>query len=148
MSDNKLTLREDYKRFYPITTRWMDNDFFGHINNVNYYSFFDTTINRFLIETGHGPIKEDTKAFYVVHSSCNYISSIAYPQEIEAGLIAKKIGESSVTYGLGIFIKKADTVSAFGEFVHVYVDRLVNKPLPIPQKIRQTLILVLKESTL
>ena len=60
MSDNKLTSREDYKRFYPITTRWMDNDFFGHINNVNYYSFFDTTINRFLIETGHGPIKDDT----------------------------------------------------------------------------------------
>ena len=142
MSDSKYTERQYYKRFYPMTTRWMDNDVFGHINNVNYYSFFDTAINLFLIESGHEFIADKKIAFYAVHSSCNFLSSIAYPELIEAGLVVKKLGNTSVTYGVGIFKKEFDAASAYGEFVHVCIDKVFDKPLIIPKKIRKSIELI------
>ncbi len=142
VADLKFTKRLYYKKFYPITTRWMDNDIFGHVNNVNYYSFFDTAINLFLIESGHANLTHKEAAFYVVHSNCNFVSSIAYPDVIEAGLVTKKLGKTSVTYGIGIFKKENDTVSAYGEFVHVCVNKALNKPKVIPKKIRRSIELI------
>lgn len=136
MSDNKADSRGDYKCFYPITTRWMDNDVYGHVNNVIYYSYFDTAVNTYMINEGGFNIEKADIVGYAVNSHCNYVSSVAFPDEIEAGLRIVKIGNSSVTYGVGIFKKGADKASAYGEFVHVFVNREEKKSVPIPAKIR------------
>jgi acyl-CoA thioester hydrolase len=139
MSEKKLIFREDYQKFYPLSTRWMDNDMFGHINNVIYYSFFDTAVTHFLIEAGCLTLKKNPIVFYVVHTSCNFISSLSYPEEIEAGIMLKKIGNTSITYGVSVFKKGAISASAYGEFIHVLVDRDSYKSIPIPENIRQTI---------
>jgi acyl-CoA thioester hydrolase len=139
MSEKKLIFREDYQKFYPLSTRWMDNDMFGHINNVIYYSFFDTAVTHFLIEAGCLTLKKNPIVFYVVHTSCNFISSLSYPEEIEAGIMLKKIGNTSITYGVSVFKKGAISASAYGEFIHVLVDRDRNKSIPIPENIRKTI---------
>jgi acyl-CoA thioester hydrolase len=136
---NKLVNRSDYKYFTPITTRWMDNDIYGHVNNVTYYSYFDTAVNRYLINHAGLNIKEAPIVGYVVNSNCNYLSGISYPDEIEVGLLVNKIGNSSVTYCLGIFKKGENKVCAYGEFVHVFVLRSENKAVPIPVTIRTAL---------
>jgi acyl-CoA thioester hydrolase len=136
MTDGKPINREDYKYFNPITTRWMDNDVFGHVNNVTYYSYFDTTANQYLIEQADFDIHNAPIVGFVVHSNCNYLSPIAYPDKIEAGLYVKKIGNSAVTYGVGVFKKGENTASAFGEFVHVVVNRKEKKSVSIPEKMR------------
>ena len=136
MTDGKPINREDYKYFNSITTRWMDNDVYGHVNNVTYYSYFDTTANQYLIEEAGLDIHNAPIIGFVVHSNCNYLSPIAYPDKIEAGLYVKKIGNSAVTYGVGIFKKGENTASAFGEFVHVFVNRADKKSVSIPEKMR------------
>jgi acyl-CoA thioester hydrolase len=147
MTDEKPIYRSDYKCFYPITTRWMDNDIYGHVNNVTYYSYFDTAVNTYLIEQAGLNIKDASIVGYVVNSSCNYLSSLAFPDEIEAGLRVNKIGNSSVTYGVGIFKKGEDKVCAYGDFVHVFVNRAENKSVPIPEQIRKALegLLIINE---
>jgi len=139
MNQNQPTERKDYKCFYPISTRWMDNDVYGHINNVTYYSYFDSTVNKYLIENTDLDITNSKIVGYVVNSSCNYLSSLSFPDEIEAGLRVNKIGNSSVTYGIGVFKKGESKVSAFGEFTHVFVNRSENKSTPIPIKTRGAL---------
>ena len=139
MSEKKLISREDYIRFYPLSTRWMDNDMFGHINNVVYYSFFDTAVTHFLIESGCLKLNNNPMVFYVVHTSCNFITSLSYPDEIEAGVMLKKIGKTSIKYGVSLFKKGAISAAAYGEFIHVLVDRNSNKSMPIPENIRQTI---------
>jgi acyl-CoA thioester hydrolase len=139
MSQNQPTQRKDYKCFYPISTRWMDNDVYGHINNVTYYSYFDSTVNKYLIENTDLDITNSKIVGYVVNSSCNYLSSLSFPDEIEAGLRVNKIGNSSVTYGIGVFKKGEIKVSAYGEFTHVFVNRSENKSTPIPIKTRGAL---------
>jgi acyl-CoA thioester hydrolase len=139
MQDGKPVHRDDYKYFHPITTRWMDNDVYGHVNNVTYYSYFDTTANQYLIEHADLDIHNAQIVGFVVHSNCNYLLPIAYPDKIEAGLFVKKLGNSSVTYGVGIFKKDEDTVCAYGEFIHVFMNRVENKSVPIPEKIRASL---------
>jgi acyl-CoA thioester hydrolase len=139
MTDGKPVNRNDYKYFYPITTRWMDNDIYGHVNNVTYYSYFDTAVNTYLIEQAGLNIKDAPIVGYVVNSSCNYLSSLAFPDEIEAGLRVNKIGNSSVTYGVGIFKKGEDKICAYGDFVHVFVNRAENKSVAIPEQIRKAL---------
>jgi len=136
MTDGKPMNREDYKYFNSITTRWMDNDVYGHVNNVTYYSYFDTTANQYLIEEAGLDIHNAPIVGFVVHSNCNYLSPIAYPDKIEAGLYVKKLGNSSVTYGVGIFKKGENTAAAFGEFVHVFVNRADKKSVSIPEKMR------------
>jgi acyl-CoA thioester hydrolase len=131
--------RKDYKYFYPISTRWMDNDVYGHINNVTYYSYFDSAVNNYLIENTDLDIINSKIVGYVVNSSCNYLSSLSFPDEIETGLRVNKIGNSSVTYGIGVFKKGEDKVSAYGEFTHVFVNRSINKSTPIPIKTREAL---------
>ena len=110
MSDHRPIRRNDYRRFYPITTRWMDNDLYGHVNNVTYYSYFDSAVNRYLIEAGGLDIHNAPVVGYVVSSNCSYLSPIAYPDEIEAGLRVNRLGNSSVTYGVGIFKQDGEMI--------------------------------------
>ena len=139
MSQSQPILRSDYKLFYPITTRWMDNDIYGHVNNVTYYSYFDSAVNRYLIEEGGLNIHDAPVVGYVVNSSCNYRKGIAYPDRIEAGLRVNKLGNSSVTYGVGIFLEGENEACAFGDFIHVFVNRAENKSVAIPAPIRAAL---------
>ena len=144
MREEKLINRSDYKSFYSISTRWTDNDIYGHINNITYYSYFDTAINQYLIENANLNIQDSPIVGYVVHSSCNYLSGISYPGIIDVGIIVKKLGETSVTYEIGIFKGGENKVSAYGEFVHVFVNRSEKKPVSIPYNILQSLRLILK----
>lgn len=139
MSRTQPIARSDYALFYPITTRWMDNDIYGHVNNVTYYSYFDSAVNRYLIEAGGLDIHNAPVVGFVVNSSCNYRKPIAYPDRIEAGLRVNKLGNSSVTYGVGIFREGEDDACAFGDFVHVFVNRAENKSVPMPTQIRAAL---------
>ena len=145
MSEKKIILRDDYQKFYPLSTRWMDNDMFGHINNVVYYSFFDTAVTHFLIETGILRLKNNPIVFYVVHTSCNFITSLSYPEEIEAGIMLKKIGKTSITYGVSVFKKGTISAAAYGEFIHVLVDRNSNKATLIPEDIRHKIKSLMKK---
>lgn len=139
MNDHRPIHRNDYRRFYPITTRWMDNDLYGHVNNVTYYSYFDSAVNRYLIEEGGLDIHNAPVVGYVVSSNCSYLSPIAYPDEIKAGLRVNRLGNSSVTYGVGIFKQDGETACAYGEFIHVFVNRAENQSVPIPAGIRHAL---------
>jgi acyl-CoA thioester hydrolase len=140
MSDDQ---RASYRYFTDITTRWMDNDIYGHVNNVVYYSYFDSVANKYLIEEGGLDIKNSQVVGFVVASNCQYKSPIAYPQVIEAGLRVNRLGNSSVEYGFGIFQQDSSVASAMGTFTHVFVDRSTDKPVAIPASIRSALEAVL-----
>jgi len=129
-------VRADYRRFHTITTRWMDNDVYGHVNNVQYYSYFDTAVNQYMIEAGGLDIHGGTTVGLVVETGCSYRRPVAFPDVVEAGIRVARIGTSSVTYEVGIFRRGEDAVCAFGRFVHVYVDRASNRPVPIPEQAR------------
>lgn len=130
---------EDYKYFVPITTRWHDNDLYGHVNNVTYYSYIDSVANHFLIKRGGLDIRNSDVIGVVVGSSCDYFSSVAYPDELEGGLRVAKIGNSSVTYQVAIFKKGESTAVAAGNFTHVFVTREDQRPIAIPASIRKAL---------
>ena len=123
----------------PITTRWSDNDIYGHVNNVTYYSYFDTVANTYLIEYGHLNIHNDQVVGYVVNSGCNYYAPVAFPDKLEGGLRVNRLGVSSVEYGVAIFKEGEDVAVADGHFVHVFVDKQSNKSVPIPDMIRKAL---------
>jgi len=131
--------RADYCHFQPITTRWHDNDIYGHVNNVTYYSFFDSTVNTYLIERGGLDIHDGTVVGFVVSSACDYFASIAYPDLIEVGLRVGQLGNSSVQYELAVFKVGEQEACAAGRFVHVFVDRASNRPVAIPEGLRQAL---------
>lgn len=132
-------LRHDYRHFQPISTRWHDNDLYGHVNNVTYYSYFDSAVNAYLIEVGGLDIHRGEAVGFVVSSSCDYFASIAFPERIEVGLRVAKLGNSSVQYELAVFKQGEDEACAAGRFVHVFVDRASNRPLPIPERLRTAL---------
>ena len=131
--------RNDYGYFVPLTTRWHDNDIYGHVNNVVYYSYFDTTANSFLIHEGGLDIHMSDVIGAVVSSHCDFFSSIAYPDELEGGLRVGKLGNSSVTYELAIFKRGESSAVAAGSFTHVFVERETQRPRPIPDRIRGAL---------
>jgi acyl-CoA thioester hydrolase len=139
MSRGEIPARADYRVFYPISTRWSDNDIYGHVNNVTYYSYFDTAANRYLIEEGGLNISDGTIVGYVVNSGCEYHAPLTYPEPIEAGLRVDRLGSSSVQYGLAIFREGEDRAVANGHFVHVFVDRAANRSVPIPPALRAAL---------
>lgn len=128
--------RAEFKAFYPITTRWMDNDIYGHVSNVTYYSYFDTAANTFLINHCGLDIQTGDVLGLVVSSGCEYLAPIAFPDKIEVGLRIDRLGNSSVQYGLGIFKNKEPQACAFGHFIHVFVDRQSKKPVRIPDTMR------------
>ncbi len=139
MPEQPKHLRHDYKHFQPITTRWRDNDIYGHVNNVVYYGFFDTAVNNYLIQQGGLDIQDGDIVGFVVSSACDYFASIAYPDLIEVGLRVARLGNSSVQYELAIFREGEQEASAAGRFVHVFVERASNRPTAIPPRLRAAL---------
>ncbi|WP_371818784.1 acyl-CoA thioesterase [Rhodomicrobium sp. Az07] len=131
--------RRDYAHHAPIQTRWMDNDVYGHVNNVTYYSYFDTAVNRYLIEAGALDIENSVVIGLVVETSCRYRAPITFPQAVTAGIRVARIGTSSVRYEIGLFREGEDAACAEGHFIHVYVDRETRSPLPLPAAFRAAL---------
>ena len=131
--------RAGYRAFRPITTRWMDNDQYGHVNNVVYYSWFDTAVNAHLIEQGVLDTAKSEVIGLVVETQCQYFESLAFPQAIEAGIRVAHMGSSSVRYEVGLFAEGAPMTAAKGHFVHVYVDRATQRPVPLPANLKQVL---------
>ncbi|MDE2396175.1 MAG: acyl-CoA thioesterase [Burkholderiales bacterium] len=131
--------RDYYRRFSSITTRWMDNDVYGHVNNVVYYSWFDTAVNRYLIEAGALDIERGEVVGFVVETQCNYFEPLAFPQTVEAGIRLGHLGRSSVRYEVGLFAQGAPLAAAGGHFVHVYVDRASQRPVELPPALRAAL---------
>lgn len=124
--------RDSYRHFSPIDTRWLDNDAYGHINNAVYYNFFDTAVNRWLIQAGVLNVQHGAVIGLVVETQCHYFAPLSFPQPIEAGLRVAHVGRSSVRYEVGLFAAGAATCAAAGHFVHVYVDRQQRRPVALP----------------
>ena len=133
--------RASFRYYLPLQTRWKDNDVFGHVNNVEYYSFFDTVINHFLISEGGLKIGQDADTVgFCVHNSCNYYRPVAYPAVLEAAMAVEKIGTSSVTYRVGLFDDTSEEAAAVGSFVHAFVDIATQKAVSeLPQQMRDAL---------
>jgi len=143
--NKSLDTRGRYKHFLAISTRWMDNDVYQHINNVVYYSYFDTVVNRFLVDKGVLEISSSPVIGLVVETACQYFSPIAFPDTVHAGLRVGNLGRTSVRYEVGIFRNDEPLASAQGHFVHVYVDRASWRPTPLPRALRAALEPLLKK---
>ncbi|MES2074692.1 MAG: thioesterase family protein [Pseudomonadota bacterium] len=131
--------RDQFPQFMTIPTRWMDNDQYGHVNNVVYYSYFDTAVNQFLIEAGVLDIHHGAVVGFVVDSGCSYFSPVSFPDVVHAGIRVAKLGNTSVRYEIALYRNDAALPCAAGHFVHVYVERDSNRPVPIPQTVRKVL---------
>lgn len=131
--------RADFRLFRAIPTRWIDNDVYGHVNNVVYYAFFDTAVNAYLLENGFLELKTSSEIGLVVETGCTYHESVAFPEAVESGLAVTQLGRSSVRYAVAIFKAGAELAAAQGHFVHVYVDRSTQRPVPIPARLREAL---------
>jgi acyl-CoA thioester hydrolase len=136
---NEPSRRSRYRRLVSMQTRWSDNDSYGHVNNVVYYSYFDTAVNQDLIQHGVLDIARSPAIGLVVETRCTFFSSITFPDTVTAGLKVVHLGNSSVRYEIGLFRNECDEASAVGEFVHVYVDRTTNRPVPILDGVREVL---------
>lgn len=136
---NTIQLRDQYQFFLPIQTRWADNDMFGHVNNVTYYSYFDTAANALLIEHANFDPKHSPMIGLVVNSNCQFNQELSYPEIIEVGVSIQRIGKSSLTYDLAIFKIGHINAAAQGHFVHVFVDRETRKSTSIPIEMRDAL---------
>ena len=139
MSDAQIETRARYPHFLVIPTRWMDNDVYGHVNNVVYYSYFDTVINEYLIRAGGLDIGSSAVVGVCAESLCRYRAPLAFPDPVEAGLRVGRLGRTSVRYEIGLFKEGEDTAAAHGHFVHVFVNRADMAPVPIPDAIRAAL---------
>ena len=131
--------RAGYKAFRTLSTRWMDNDAYGHVNNVVYYSWFDTAVNAHLIEQGVLDIHGGQTIGLVIETQCNYFAPVQFPQTVEAGLRVARIGKSSVRYEVGLFVQGEPLTAAKGHFVHVYVDRASRRPSELPASLKKVL---------
>ena len=131
--------RAAYAAWRPVTTRWMDNDVYGHVNNVVYYSFFDTAVNGLLMDAGVLDIHQGEVIGLVVETQCNYFAPIAFPQPVAAGVRVAQLGRSSVRYEIGLYAGDAPECAAAGHFVHVYVDRATRRPVPLPAPLKAVL---------
>ena len=131
--------RSAFRLFRPVPTRWMDNDVYGHVNNVVYYSYFDTAVNAHLVDNGVLDPATSPVTGLVVETSCTYFESISFPETVEAGIALDKLGRSSVTYRVAIFKERAELAAAQGRFTHVYVDRASGRPVEIPAATRAVL---------
>jgi acyl-CoA thioester hydrolase len=146
MSDRPSETRDRYAYFAPVPTRWMDNDVYGHVNNVVYYAYFDTVINRYLVAEGGLDIAGGAVIGLCVESRCSYRKAVAFPEDLDAGLRVAKVGRTSVTYEVGIFRRSDDAAAADGSFVHVFVDRVTRKSVPIPDRIRDAVTRLLRDA--
>ncbi len=137
--DRVLPVREDYRTGSAITTRWNDNDPYGHVNNAIYYFWFDTAVNRYLVEQNVLDITGGDTIGLVVQTGCEYYAPIAFPDDVTARIRVDRLGNSSVTYGVGLFRGREQAASAAGSFTHVYVDRDTRRPVPLPAPLRAAL---------
>lgn len=135
----QTVLKNEFTYFKEVHTRWMDNDTYGHVNNVVYYSYFDTLVNSYLIEKGGLDIQTGDQIGFIVNSNCEYQRSVAFPEILHGGLKVARIGTSSVDYALALFKKGNDQACAFGAMTHVFVDRTTNEPSPICGQLRDAL---------
>lgn len=138
MSDRRVH-RSDFPHFLAIPTRWKDNDVYGHVNNIDYYSFFDTVINAYLIREGGLDIHGGSAIGFAAETHCTFLKSIAFPEVVDAGLRVARLGNSSVRYEIGLFVQGDEAPAAEGWFVHVFVDRATRRSTPIPDSIRTAL---------
>lgn len=138
-------LRHDYRHFITIPTRWMDNDTYGHVNNVTYYSYFDTAVNAHLIDSGGLEIRTSPEIGLVVETMCRFHKPLSFPDVLEAGLRVANLGKSSVRYEIGLFLQGDDEAAATGHFVHVWVDRVSRRPVSVPPAIRSALAALLTQ---
>jgi acyl-CoA thioester hydrolase len=138
-ADQGPARRASYPHFLVVPTRWMDNDVYGHVNNVTYYSYFDTVINRWLIGEGGLDIASGEVIGVAAESHCRYRRAVAFPADLDAGLRVGKLGRSSVRYEIGIFTTGDDEATAEGWFVHVFVDRATRRPAELPPRLRAAL---------
>jgi len=134
-----MNRRASYRSFLSIPTRWMDNDAYGHINNVVYYSYFDTAVNEHLIRTGALDLSNSAAIGLVVETSCRFHKALSFPEIVDAGLRVAKLGNTSVRYEIGLFKRGEDEPAASGHFVHVWVDRASQRPTPLPEAVREAL---------
>jgi acyl-CoA thioester hydrolase len=128
--------RAQFAQFSVVGTRWLDNDAYGHINNVVYYAYFDTVVNAFLMRATGCDIRQLPQIGVVAETGCRFFASLSFPQTLEVGLAVERLGQRSVTYRLGVFAEGAVTAAALGKFVHVYVDAESRRPTDVPQRIR------------
>jgi acyl-CoA thioester hydrolase len=131
--------RDRYRHFLEIPTRWMDNDVYGHVNNVVYYSYFDTVVNGYLISSGSLDIERSPIIGLVVETQCKFFKPIVFPDTVHAGLRVARLGNNSVRYEIGLFRNDEDAAAAQGHFVHVYVDRETRRPAGLPLQMREAL---------
>jgi len=139
MNKPVITERKHFKFFLPIQTRWADNDIYGHVKNVTYYSYFDTAANSLLIQKAGFNIHQSSVIGLVVDSACSFFQELSFPEIIEVGVAIERIGQSSLTYRLAIFKQGQQQASAQGHFVHVFVNRKTRKSTPISQQMREDL---------
>ena len=139
MPEKPQVNRDDYPHFLALPTRWTDNDIYGHVNNALYYAFFDTAINEYLIAVGRLDINNGPVIAFAVESQCQYLRPLAFPGVIDVGLRVGKLGNSSVRYELAVFKQGEPFAAAAGYFVHVFVDRVTQRPVPMPASIRSAL---------
>jgi len=133
------TRRSEFRVLRAITTRWMDNDQYGHVNNVVYYSYFDTAVNGYLIEASGTDVRNLPAIGIVAETSCRFLKELSFPETVHAGLAIEKLGNSSVVYRIGLFRNDDQEPAALGRFVHVYVDSVTRRPVPVPPPVRSAL---------
>lgn len=134
------TQRDEFRVLRTITTRWIDNDHYGHVNNAVYYSYFDTAVNGFLIEASGCDVRDLPAIGIVAETSCRFLRELSFPDTVQAGLALEKLGDSSVVYRIGLFRNDETDPAAIGRFVHVYVDAVTRRPVPVPAEVRRALI--------
>ena len=139
MSRTPPAERSDFKTWRRMTTRWADNDAYGHVNNTVYYEWFDSAVNAWMVEQGILDIERGDPIGLVVETRCTYVAPLAFPQDVEIGLAVAELGRSSIRYRIGIFAEGIDSAAAEGEFVHVVVDRSTRRPVEIPADWRKKL---------
>ena len=138
-ADHATLTRADLPHFLSIPTRWMDNDVYGHVNNVVYYSYFDTVVNEHLVRVGGLDIRTAPVIGVVVETRCRFHQELSFPEVIDGGIRVARLGRSSVTYDIGLFRQGEAHPAATGRFVHVYIDRQTRRPVPVPERIRAAL---------
>lgn len=131
--------RGEFRAWRTITTRWADNDVYGHVNNVVYYSYFDTAVNGFLIEASGADIRTLPAIGIVAETGCRFLKPLSFPERIEVGLALERLGRTSIVYRIGIFREGERDAAALGRFVHVYVDAATRRPVPVPELIRSAI---------
>lgn len=131
--------RDEFRVLRTITTRWMDNDHYGHVNNVVYYSYFDTAVNGYLIEASDCDVRGLPAIGIVAETSCRFLRELGFPDTVHVGLALERLGNSSVVYRIGLFRNQETEPAALGRFVHVYVDSATRRPVPVPEEVRRAL---------